>query len=223
MLLQTTVQGSRRPQLIQKSHEATYDEKIQALQSAREILVSKKHTVEKQLHELEERIAERAARTVHPKSMEFPRGPTSKWRGKQSFRKEYGWISSHQSTEWVHSEFISDLTPNELVPFRDRVRPEMQHYPETKAGAGQLRYWMVWITLFAPRGIFSENAQGLLKYRSGVRASLCTVSAERCDPFADHRMIDLIWNYPFVRPGVRIQARTDSCAIATYVEFFTIW
>ncbi|EEA22701.1 hypothetical protein TMatcc_001544 [Talaromyces marneffei ATCC 18224] len=54
----------QKKKLAQKEHEATFDEKIQALQTARGILVSKKNTVEKQLHELEERIAERARKGI---------------------------------------------------------------------------------------------------------------------------------------------------------------
>ncbi|OKL61753.1 hypothetical protein UA08_02895 [Talaromyces atroroseus] len=47
-----------------KDHEATFDEKIQSLKSAREILVSKKHNVERQLQELEERMAEKARKGI---------------------------------------------------------------------------------------------------------------------------------------------------------------
>ncbi|KAH8705595.1 hypothetical protein BGW36DRAFT_285461 [Talaromyces proteolyticus] len=49
-----------KKQIIEKDHQATFDEKIQSLQSARQVLVSKKLAVEKQLQDLEIRIAERS-------------------------------------------------------------------------------------------------------------------------------------------------------------------
>ncbi|RAO66887.1 uncharacterized protein BHQ10_002899 [Talaromyces amestolkiae] len=62
-----------KKKLAQKDHDATFDEKIEALQTARGILISKKNTVEKQLLELEERIAERARKGISTTSNESSR------------------------------------------------------------------------------------------------------------------------------------------------------
>ncbi|EED15373.1 conserved hypothetical protein [Talaromyces stipitatus ATCC 10500] len=67
-----------KKKLTQRDYEATFEEKIEALQTARGILVSKKATVEKQLHELEERIEERARKGMPSTSNESSREQTPK-------------------------------------------------------------------------------------------------------------------------------------------------